>query len=254
VYVACSTRCFARHSLEDTLRILAELRFNKFDVAIHEHGGQLKPSEVAADVARAANRLRFGPGLTPAAFSVEIDAPDDEEYHRQFKAVCRLARVSTVPLITVPAAPAGTPLDAEVQRLTRLVGIADSEGVLLTVPTRVGTLTEDPDVCVTLCERVPNLGLTLDPSHYIAGPHKGGNYDQVFPYVRHVYLRDTGRGPNQFQVRVGQGEVEYGRIIAQLARQHYHRGLTVDIHDVPDAPVAMEPEVRKLKYLLESLV
>jgi sugar phosphate isomerase/epimerase len=254
VYVACSTLCFARHSLEDTLRILAELRFNKFDVAIHEKGGQIKPSEVAADVPLAANRLRYGPGLTPAAFSVEIDAANDEEYQRQFKAVCRLARISTVPLVTIPAAATGTAIDAEVQRLTRLVDIADKEGVQLTVPTRIGTLTEDPDTAVTLCERVPNLGLTLDPSHYIAGPHKGGNYDQVFPYVRHVYLRDTGRGPNQFQVRVGQGEIEYGRIIAQLARQHYERILTVDIHDAPDAPVAMEPEVRKLKYLLESLV
>jgi sugar phosphate isomerase/epimerase len=254
VYVACSTLCFARHSLEDTLRILAELRFNKFDVAIHENGRQLKPSEVAADVTAAAGRLRFGPGLTPAAFSVEIDAKNEDDYQRQFKAVCRLARISTVPLITIPGAPTGTALDTEVQRLTRLVNLADKEGVLLTVPTHIGMLTEEPDAAVTLCERVPNLGLTLDPSHYIAGPHKGGNYDQVFPYVRHVYLRDTGRGPNQFQVRVGQGEVEYGRIIAQLARQHYDRGLTVDIHEVPDSPVAMEPEVRKLKYLLESLV
>jgi sugar phosphate isomerase/epimerase len=246
--------CFARHSLEDTLRILAELRFTKFDVAIHENGRQLKPSEVAADVTAAAGRLRFGPGLTPAAFSVEIEAKNEDDYQRQFKAICRLARISTVPLITIPAAPTGTALDTEVQRLTRLVNLGDKEGVLLTVPTRIGTLTEDPATAMTLCGRVPNLGLTLDPSHYIAGPHKGGNYDQVFPYVRHVYLRDTGRGPNQFQVRVGQGEVEYGRIIAQLARQHYDRGLTVDIHEVPDAPVAMEPEVRKLKYLLESLV
>ncbi len=254
MYVACSTLCFARHSLEDTLRILAELRFNKFDVAIHETGGQLKPSEVAADVSLAASRLRYGPGLTPTAFSVEIAATNEEEYHRQFKAVCRLARLSTVPVVTVAAAASGSALDAEVQRLTRLVRLADKEGVQFTVPTRVGTLTENPDTAVLLCERVPNLGLTLDPSHYIAGPHKGGNYDQVFPYVRHVHLRDTGRGPNQFQVRVGQGEIEYGRIIAQLARHHYDRVLTVDIHEQPDAPVAMEPEVRKLKYLLESLV
>jgi sugar phosphate isomerase/epimerase len=236
------------------LRILAELRFNKFDVAIHEGGHQLKPSEVAADVGLAANRLRFGPGLTPAAFSVEIQAQSEEEYHRQFKAVCRLARLSTVPLLCVPAAAAGTPMEAEVQRLTKLVHLTDAEGLLLTVPSRVGTLTENPNTAVELCEKVPNLGLTLDPSHYIAGPHNGGNYDQVFPFVRHVYLRDTGRGPNQFQVRVGQGEVEYGRIIAQLSRQHFDRILTVDIHEVPDAPVAMEQEVRKLKYLLESLV
>jgi sugar phosphate isomerase/epimerase len=67
-------------------------------------------------------------------------------------------------------------------------------------------------------------------------------------------LRDTGRGLNQFQVRVGQGEIEYGRIIAQLTRLRYDRCLTVDIRDIPDAAFAMEPEVRKLKYLLESLI
>jgi sugar phosphate isomerase/epimerase len=101
---------------------------------------------------------------------------------------------------------------------------------------------------------VPGLGLTLDPSHYISGPHQGKNYDQVLPFVRHVHLRDTGRAPGQFQVRVGQGEVEYGRIIAQLARYDYERVLSVQIYDIPDAPYVMEHEVRKLKYLLESLV
>jgi sugar phosphate isomerase/epimerase len=125
---------------------------------------------------------------------------------------------------------------------------------MLTVPTHMGTLPEDPDTAVALCERVPNLGLTLDPSHYIAGPHAGKSFDQVYPYVRHVHLRDSGRGPNQFQVRVGQGEIEYGRIASMLQRHSYDRLLSVHIHDTPDAPFPMLPEVRKLKYLLESLV
>ncbi len=254
MFVACSTQCFGRSSLEDALRVVAELEFNKFDVAIHEHGRQLRPSEVAADVGHAAARLRLGPGLTPAAFSVEIDAPSPAEHDRQFHAVCRLARVSAVPLLTLTPAGADTGLDAEVRRLTHLARLAEAEGVMLTVATLTGTLTESPEAAVELCQRVSGLGLTLDPSHYIAGPNQGKNYDQVYPYVRHVHLRDTGRGPNQFQVRVGQGEVEYGRIVAQLARQHYDRVLTVAIHDLPDAPFAMGPEVRKLKYLLESLV
>ncbi len=254
MYVACSTLCFGRHRFEEALRIIGELQFNKFDVAIHEPGPHLRPSQVAADVAGTAARLRIGPGLTPAAFSVAIEAPDDKEYHRQFQAVCRLARLTTVPLVTVSAAASGTAVDAEVNRLGKLVNVADREGVLATVATLSGTLTEDPDQAVALCRAVPGLGLTLDPSHYLAGPHAGKGYDQIFPYVKHVHLRDTGRGPNQFQVRVGQGAIEYGRIVAQLSRQHYERCLTVDIRDVPDAPFAMEPEVRKLKYLLESLV
>ncbi len=254
MYVACSTLCFARHPLEIALRTIAELEFHKFELAIHEGGPHLKPSQVAADVGAAATRLRIGPGLVPSAFSVEIDAPDEDTFLKQFKAVCRLARVSVVPLLSLAAAPRGTALDKEVTRLLRLMDLADKEGVLLNIETRNGTLTEDPDQAVALCQAVPGLGLTYDPSHYLTGPHKARNHDHIFPYVRHVHLRDTGKKPDQFQVRVGQGQVEYGRIITQLSRHRYDRVLSVDIRDVPDVPFNMTPEVRKLKYLLESLV
>src|SRR6516162_6752087 len=93
VFVACSTLCFARHPLDAALKTIAELEFSKFEVAVHEQGPHLRPSEVAADVAHAAARLRYGPGLMPAAFSVEIRA-DGADYLKQFKAVCRLARLS----------------------------------------------------------------------------------------------------------------------------------------------------------------
>ncbi len=254
MFVACSTLCFGRLSLEDALRVIGELEFSKFEAALHEQGSQLRPSEVAADVSHAAARLRHGPGLTPVAFSVEIEAGSDADYERQFQAVCRLARISAVPLLTLKAAAIGGSLDTEVDRLKRLVHLAAADGIQVTVSTLIGTLTEDPDVALALCQRVKGLGLTLDPSHYIAGPHAAKNHDALYPHVKHVHLRDTGRGPNQFQVRVGQGEVEYGRIIAQLARYQYDRVLSVDIRDIPDAPFAMQPEVRKLKYLLESLV
>ena len=254
MYVACSTLCFGSRTLEDALAVISELKFNKFDMAIHEGGRQLRPSEVVADLARAAARLRHNPGLSPCAFSVEITATSDEDYTTQFKAVSRLARLSMVPLLSIAAARTGSDREAEAKRLKHLNELAEADGVLLTVDTRNGTLTEDPDTAVWLCERVPGLGLTLDPSHYHAGPHQAKGYDQVFPFVRHAHLRDTGRGANQFQVRVGQGEIEYGRIITLLERQDYNRALAVDVRDIPDAAFAMEPEVRKLKYLLESLV
>jgi sugar phosphate isomerase/epimerase len=252
VFVACSTLCFARFPLEQALRTIAELEFSKVDVAIHESGPHIRPSEVAADLSLAAQRIRIGPSLSPAAFNVEIEADNEPEYHRQLLAICHLARLSTVPVITIPAA--ATELDAEAERLTKLARVVQAEGIVLTVETRMGTLTEYPEAAVELCRRVPGLGLTLDPSHYIAGQHQGKSYDQVFPFVRHVHLRDTGRRAEQFQVRVGQGEIEYGRIVSQLARVHYDRLLTVEICDIPDAPFAMDAEVRKLKYLLESLV
>jgi sugar phosphate isomerase/epimerase len=234
--------------------MIGELEFSKVDVAIHEQGAHLRPSEVATDIGLAAQRIRIGPSLSPAAFSVEIGTTEPHEYVRQLRAICRLARLSAVSTLTIPAATVGCGLDAEIKRLRALVRLVEAEGLVLTVVTRTGTLTETPAGAVELCQRVPGLGLTLDPSHYINGPHQGGSYDEVFPYVRHVHLRDTGRAPGKFQVRVGQGEIEYGRIISHLERQRYDRLLSVAIHDIADAPFAMETEVRKLKFLLESLV
>jgi sugar phosphate isomerase/epimerase len=253
MFVACSTQCFARLPLERALRLMAELEFSKVDVAIGENA-HLKPAEVVADIAAAALRIRIGPSLTPAAFTVELSTDSDAEFHRQLGAVCRLARATAVSLLTIPAASSGSGIDAEVVRLSHLVQMVESEGLVLCVPTRIGTLTELPNVARELCERVPGLGITLDPSHFINGPHQGASYDEVFPFVRHVHLRDTGKAPGKLQVRVGQGEVEYGRIISQLDRHRYDRLLTVSLHDVAEAPFAMETEVRKLKYLLESLV
>jgi sugar phosphate isomerase/epimerase len=254
VYVACSTLSFARLPLEQALRLIGELEFSKLDVAIHEKGPHLKPSEVVEDVAFASQRIRIGPRLTPAAFSVEIEAADPQEYFKQLRAICKLARTSTVSTITIPAPPNGTDTEKGIQWLTEVVGLVQQQGLVLTVPTHIGTWTEFPNGALSLCQRVPGLGLTLDPSHYINGPHEGGAFDELFPYVRHVQLRDTAKGPGKFQVRVGQGEVEYGRLISMLARHRYDRLLSVAIHDVADAPFAMETEVRKLKFLLESLV
>ena len=110
-------------------------------------------------------------------------------------------------------------------------------------------MTQDPATAVVLCDNVKGLGLTLDPSHYICGPHSGESYDQVFPYVYHVRLRDTSK--DQLQVRVGQGLIEYGKLISQLARVRYDRALSVDI--LPVEGVDQFAEMRKMRLAAGKL-
>jgi sugar phosphate isomerase/epimerase len=255
VFVACSTLCFGRQPLSVALKTIGEMGFNKVDVAVCESGPHLKPSEVVADVGRAAQQLRHGHGLTIAALHVELaDGLSRDETVEQMKAICRLARVMTTPLVSLPAAALGTDPAEEVERLTGLSRVARFEGVTLTIETRTGTLAEDPAAAVALCQAVPGLGIALDPSHYLIMSQPDEALDALYPYVQHVRLRDTSGKTNQFQVRIGQGEVEYGRIVNQLSRYNYHRMLSVDIHDLPEPGYDMPPEVRKLKYLLESLI
>ncbi|MBV8555326.1 MAG: sugar phosphate isomerase/epimerase [Planctomycetaceae bacterium] len=256
MFVACSTLCFASEPLESALRHVAELEFDKIDLSIVEDSSHLRPSEVAENPEAALHRLRRGPSLTLAALSLDFGAGADlttPAMRRRFEAMCRLAKPLTVAVLTIPAAPLGTPFQDEVKRLTTLAGAAMREGLVLAVETHSRTLTADPDAAVALCTAIPGLGLTLDPSHYIQSGHQN-DFDVVYPYVQNVLLRDTGKNPGEFQVRVGQGEVEYGRIVSQLERHGYDRALTIAILDRPDNPFDVEVEVRKLKLLLESLI
>jgi sugar phosphate isomerase/epimerase len=253
VYIACSTLCFSRLALDEALQTIRELRFTKADLAIHSGGPHLTPAEVVAEPGRVAQRLKAG-NLPLAAIHLDTGGSESHESRVQLRAVARLARICATPLLTVPAAAAGSDFDAEAERLRECERIVAAEGVMLTVETHADTLTGDPLGAAELCRRVAGLGLTLDPSHYQVGPHGPANYDALFPFVRHVRLRDTGRTPDQFQVRVGQGEIEYGRLISHLERSGYDRALTVDIRDIADSPFPVEPEVRKLKYLLDSLI
>jgi sugar phosphate isomerase/epimerase len=254
VFVACSTLCFSKEPLESALRHIAELEFNKIDLAIVEDSQHLRPSDVAENPEAALHRIRYGPSLTPAALDLDFGPVDEKTLLRRFEAMCRLAKPLTVAVLALPAAPAGSPFDDEVRRLSALNEIARREGLVLTVETHSRTLTADPSAAAALCRAVPGLGLTLDPSHYIQGPGRVLNFDELYPFVQNVHFRDTGRNPGDFQVRVGQGEIEYGRVVSQLDRHGYDRALTVSILDRLDNPFDVEVEVRKLKLLLESLI
>jgi sugar phosphate isomerase/epimerase len=249
VFVAASSRCFPDLPLDAALLQLVELEYSSVEIMIHETGGHLKPSDVLADTEHVVSLCRQTHRLTPVALSVDIEAPEPDYYH-QFAACCRLAKAIKVVTITVRSAELGTPFNAEVERLQKLVALAAREGVRVGLLTEVGRMTETPDTAVVMCDSVKGLGITLDPSHYIFGPHAGINYDQVMKRVFHVRLRDTTK--DQLQVRVGQGEIEYGRLVNQLLKVRYNRALCVDL--LPLADVDQLTEMRKMRLLLESLL
>jgi sugar phosphate isomerase/epimerase len=253
LHIACSTLCFASQPLEAALRRIADMEFTRVEIALVENWAHLNPSDVVKDPGAALRRIRLGPSLSPVAFYVGISAEDAGEYRRQFEAICKLAKMLTATCITIPTAPVGSDMAAEVKRLREFSGIATAGGITLCIENHVGRLAQDPAVAIALCKAVPELGLTLDPSHYVNGPHQNRDYGDVFPFVQHVHLRDSGTGPNQQQVQIGQGLIEYGRILSQLERYNYQRNISVEIIEEPGGTLDVETEVRKLKLLLESL-
>src|SRR5258708_19372220 len=177
--------------------------------------------------------------MAPVAFCLDSDLEP-----QAFRVISRVAKQLKVAQITLPASRLGTPFNSEIDRLREFLKVASEDGIVVSIKTKTGHLTEDPDTAIELCQAAPGVGLTLDPSYYLCGPHRGGIYDQVYPYVYHTHLRDTT--PDQLQVPIGLGEIDYTRIIIQLERVKYTPALPPEI--LPHL-VAPPPRLTRLPKL-----
>lgn len=247
MFVAASTYCFGDLGFEDALFQISELEYDKVEIWLSEESNHLKPTTVAEDPERFVNLCRDATRMTPIAICLGEDVLPDV-----FQSLSKVAKLLRVTQITVPASPIGTPFNTEVDRLREFVSVAGEDGVRLSIKTQVGHLTEDPHTAVELCQSVSGLGITLDPSHYVCGPHKGRNYDQVFPYVYHTHLRDSSL--EEMQVPVGLGQIEYSRLINQLRRESYDLALAVELDPKLLGDQDRHLEMRKLRMLLDTLL
>lgn len=248
--VCVSIESFPGQPREEVLPTIVDLEFTSVELPLHEQGTSwVKPSVVLSQPDQALDACRSTQRLSIGAFSIEQQSEGDR-YYEEFAACAKMAKALKVVPLIVPAAELGTPFNAEIERLRELVRIASMEGCLVALKTQIGCMTEDPDTATVLCDNVKGLGLSLDPSHYITGPRQGRDFSKVMPYVTHVQLRDSTK--NEMHVRVGKGEIDYGRLVSQLAHEKYDRALTV--HMPPIEGLEHRAELRKLRLLLESLL
>jgi sugar phosphate isomerase/epimerase len=248
VFIAASTECCPELELRDAIELLSDLEFTAIEIALHE-SGPVKPSDVLTDLDRSIQLLRYTHRLDISGYSIELESTGEEHY-QQFAKLCWLAKTTKVVTLTVPSAEQGTPFNEEVEHLQKLVEIGEAEGVRVAVKSQLGCLSEDPDTLMVLCNNVDGLGIALDPSVYITGSAQGKSLDKILKFVCNVHLRDSR--PDKFQVSVGQGEVDYGKLITQLEREKYDRALTVHMAPMPEFDHRVE--LRKLRRLLETLV
>lgn len=247
MFVAASSRCFEDKSLSDACQNLSDLGYDKVELWMDEKSDHAKPSEVAAAPERFFVQYREMTRMTPIGICL-CDDPQAEV----FDGICRLAKLLKITQITLPAGPVGTPFNEEIDRLRSRLAAANYSGIRLSLKTKTGFLTEDPQTAVELCQAVPGLGITYDPSYYICGRFSNQSHDQLFQFVYNTHLRDTL--PSELQVAVGLGEVDYSRIIGQLRRYNYTRALSVEI--IPSMLNGNDRalELRKIRMLLETLL
>lgn len=251
---AASALAFSKLPLEEALERIARLGFPYVDLAVHEGWAHLNPSEVAQDVGGTLRRVRAAlarTGVVPVSLNVGLGTSDPDEEERRLVAVAKLARELGVRTLTLPTARKGTPVEQEVRRLQRLTQALKPHDVQLTIETHIGQVTEDPGAAAQIARSVPGLGLTLDPSHYYAGPAQGSGLEEVLPFVSHVHLRDAGSGWEEIQLPVGRGRVEFARLFELLQRHGYTGDFVAEYID-SIGEVQPAPEMLAIQSLVHA--
>ena len=249
MFVAATTQCYPELSFDDCVEKLSDLEFSHIEIGIHEDSNHIKPSEVREHFAKTYDKVHSTRRLVVTGFSLGITDPG-EQYFETFTSCCELAKASKIVQLTVPASVYGTAFNEEVERYKRLVKIAEAHGVRVAMRSAVDTLGADIDTVSVICGHVKGLGLSIDPSHLHYEKETAPDHERLIQYVHNVYLRDST--PSDLQVRVGQGIIDFGKLINQLRKVKYNRALCVDI--APQDDVDHDGEMRKMRLLLESLV
>ncbi|MBQ2684525.1 MAG: sugar phosphate isomerase/epimerase [Thermoguttaceae bacterium] len=249
MYLAASTRCFPDVPFMESLQRLSGLEFSSCEIVVGNRPCDLTPEYILSQPKQAVRDCLAFRTIAPSICFFDIE-PDDPDYFTKFEACCDLAKQLRIFTISIRSAELGTPYNEEIERLRRANTIGLHMGLLIGLLTQRGRIAESCESVRSLCRSVPELSVTLDPSQFIYNYERPINFDSIIPLVCNVHLRDTTKKAEQ--VQIGQGTLEYNKLILQLAKNNYRGALCVDLGLLPG--ISQESELRKMRFLLESLI
>lgn len=232
--IACSSLTFVNQPLEAALAGVARLGFSHVDLAVFEGWGHVAPSVLAADVDEVvAHTLEViaRSGLAVNALNVGLGDTGPEARDARLTAVCALAAALKVRVLTLQSPSAQCADDDAIRMLEKTRLAVESHGLVPAFETHTDTVMEDPQRVLRLLERMPDLRLTLDQSHYVFGNVRSDRWREFLPAVGHVHLRDSGPDTERIQVEPGTGQVDTADLLKRLAAAHYAGPISIEYID-----------------------
>ena len=165
-------------------------------------------------------------GLVAVALNASVGPdPTADEQRIRISALIELAERLGSGSVTLRGPAAGVTVEEATARLAPVLEIASQTQVKLTLEVHKGRITELPRDAAALAEAT-GLGLTLDPSHIVAGPAAGAGLDELMPYTEHVHVRDARA--DTLEVSIGEGVVPFAEIFSNLAGRGYDGALSIE--------------------------
>jgi sugar phosphate isomerase/epimerase len=228
--VSCSSLTQYKQPVETALKNIAGIGYEWVDLSCLNWAPHAEVPKLLENFEQEARRVQSAlksSGLRVSNLTFDaFDGRPFEQYEREFKAVLKLAVRLDGRLINIMAPSNKADRQEVAAKLKRLQALAAEWGIVLTLETHCNQITERPAEALWLCQQVPGLGLTLDPSHYYAGPNQGADFDALLPYVKGTGFRAGGMSWAEIQMPWGTGPIDFAGLARKLEASGY-RGFYV---------------------------
>lgn len=238
--LSCADSAFPRLSHEGSLAVVRDLGFEAVDVCSFSGYNHTPPEVVLGDPVAAADTVRRRleaaglrvadvfpiVGHSFAAFAP--NHPDDSvraESLAQFGAFVTFAHALESPGLTILPGVLFNGIDhrrsleAAADGLQRRAQIAGDAGLHLSFEPHFGSVAATPDRARELLGLAPDVGLTLDYSHFVYQGVSEHDVDPLLERTLHLHVRQAG--PGDMQTRAREGAIDFIRVRDRLLALGY---------------------------------
>ena len=235
--LACADNTFRLlQPWESAVELIRLLELEAVDVCLMGNRSHIRPEDVRADVAGAAERIRAGLARSGLAASdlfvipwtdferLAPNHPDPEERGRSaelFRDMLELAVGIGAPGMTMLP---GIDWESEshedsfrrsVEELGWRAETARAAGVRFSVEAHLGSVAQSPAEAKRLCEATPGLELTLDYSHFVYQGYPQAEIELLVGRARHMHAR--GAAERRMQAPLRESVIDWEHLV-EVAR------------------------------------
>ena len=277
--LSCWTALFPYLSWLDACHIISTLGFSCVDLIARPRSAHAVTPWDALDLEpitespqQKAAELRSSladAGLEPTALFVippalwrELEVKDVERVFQPVAEFCHQVGLPTIVFaasdIVGPGQITSIDFSEVVSRLQAFVVVARDQGVSLALEPNFSSAVRTPKATRRLAENVSDLGLVIDPAHFVVQGYRQEELEPLWPFAKHVHARQAR--PGFLQARLEGGTIDFAAIVAALNGVDYEGAICIENILLPDAawltsdyldPVA---ETVALRDLLQSLM
>jgi sugar phosphate isomerase/epimerase len=245
--ISCADSAFRMLSHEAALMVIRDLEIGAVDIGVFAGYRHTPPEAVMEDPVAASDRVRarlerhelavadvfaiLGEPFDALAVN-HPDRAEREESLRQFDRLVEFTRrvggagVTVLPGGHFEGVTEEASLALAASELQRRAEIAGEAGVAFACEPHVGSVLPSPAVTLELLERAPNVGVTLDPTHFVFVGMDQEELGPLMPRTRHVHLRQAAEGV--IQAPVHEGSIDIARFVRRLDEAGYSGYLAIE--------------------------